>query len=331
MKSERYDLWKIEEYDYPLAFGFIPNIVSYLHGDEAVRPCILIFPGGGFRCVSQTEGEIVAKEFYNKGYNAFVLTYTTDFSLTVPLGTQPLEDASRAIRFIRMRAAEFHIDADKLVICGFSAGGHLAASVCVHYDDVIEENPQYKEISNRPDAAILSYPVIKAGKCSRYGSFYALCGDKPVEDEMMQYMSLEKHVTPDTPPCFIWQTATDEVVPVENSYVFAKSCKAAGVPFAHHVFSQGPHGLSLANEDWAAGRYGEEYTAEQTDLIMERVGDGRLEVSEKLKAQLFQEIKEKQERREERIAGCETNREVMIWPILAEQWLKRMLKIWCSH
>lgn len=325
MKSERYDLWKPEEYDYPLAFGFVPNIVSYLHEDDTVHPCMFICPGGAYRFVSQTEGEIVAKEFYQKGYNSFVLTYTTDFSLTVPLGTQPLKDASRAIRFIRKNAEEFHIDVDKLVICGFSAGGHLAASVCVHYDDVIEENPMYKAFSNRPDAAILSYPVIKTGKYSHYDSFYALCGDKPIEDEMMQYMSLEKHVTQSTPPCFIWQTTTDETVPVENSYVFAESCKAAGVSFAHHVFSRGQHGLSLANEDWAAGRYGENYTAEQTDLIMERVADGRLEVSERIKEQLLQVMKERQERREGRAASGEMNDEVMVWPVLAEAWLKTSL------
>ena len=91
--------------------------------------------------------------------NAFVLSYTTDITMSVPLHKQPLEDISRAVRFIRKNASKYNIDGKKLVIMGFSAGSHVCGSLAVHFDDVIENNPEYADISNRPDGVILSYPV----------------------------------------------------------------------------------------------------------------------------------------------------------------------------
>ena len=251
MKKETLAIWQKGEYQYPLAFGFVPKLVSYIHEEgEQARPCMLVVPGGAYCVVSPTEGEIVAMEFYEKGYNAFVLTYTTNPLMLEPLKDQPMRDLSRAIRFIRSRAGEFCIDPDRLVICGFSAGGHLCASVCVHFADISDE--VYEGISNRPDAAILSYPVITSGDKAHQGSIQALLGADATEAEL-KYMSLETQVTENTPPCFLWQTATDEAVPVENSYLFAQALKEKGITFAHHVFSCGKHGLSLANEKWAAG------------------------------------------------------------------------------
>ena len=222
--------------------------------------------------------------FIEKGYNAFVLTYTTNPLMLEPLKDQPMRDLSRAIRFIRSRAGEFCIDPDRLVICGFSAGGHLCASVCVHFADISDE--VYEGISNRPDAAILSYPVITSGDKAHQGSIQALLGADATEAEL-KYMSLETQVTENTPPCFLWQTATDEAVPVENSYLFAQALKEKGITFAHHVFSCGKHGLSLANEKWAAGDYGEPYTMEQTLAIAENVRNGNLEVPKEMKDRSF--------------------------------------------
>lgn len=277
MISERYLLWETSEYNYPMAFGFVPDIVSYLHEDTEKRPCILVVPGGGYRVVSPTEGEIVALEFYNKGYNAFVCTYTVNLCGLEPLREQPMCDLSRAIRYIRANSELFHVNEDQLTVCGFSAGGHLCGSVCVHYEDIKDENPKYAEISNRPDAAILSYPVITAGEKAHRGSFEALFGEGATEKEL-QYMSLENHVTQDTPPCFLWQTATDETVPVENSYLFAEACKANKVPYAHHVFSKGRHGLSLANEDWASGKFGGQYTLEQIECLVKAAEEGNVSI-----------------------------------------------------
>lgn len=207
-------LWSEEEYSYPLAFGFIPNIVSYIHDeDNANRPSIIVVPGGGYWGVSPTEGEIVALEFYEKGYNTFVLTYTTNLLMPVPLKMQPLKDISRALCMVRKNAKEFKINPNQVAICGFSAGGHLCGSIAVHHDDIEDNNELYQEYSNRPDATILSYPVITSGEKANRSSFVALLGKDATSDEL-EYMSLEKQVKETTPPVFLWHTVTDELVPV---------------------------------------------------------------------------------------------------------------------
>lgn len=327
MISERHNLWEPEEYTYPAAFGFVPNIVTYLHEDTEKRPCMLVVPGGGYCVVSPTEGELVALEFYKKGYNAVVCTYTINLLGIAPLKDQPMKDLSRAIRYIRANSEKLHIKEDQLTVCGFSAGGHLCGSVCVHYADVKEENPKYAHISNRPDSAILSYPVITSGEYAHRGSFESLFGQDATE-EQLHYMSLEKHVTPDTPPCFLWQTVTDETVPVENSYLFAKACKENGVPYAHHVFSKGKHGLSLANEDWASGNFGGQYTVEQIECLLKAMEEGALpmpeEVKERIKKEFGMDRQSIDERKEIPRIG-EPSEEVAVWPVLADVWLKSMM------
>ncbi len=257
-------LWKKEEYPYPYAGEFLPNLRAYLHEDGEERPAMLVIPGGGYAVVSPTEGEIVAKKFFEAGYQAFVLTYTTNMFQQVPLGKLPLRDASRGLRYIRKNAEQFHIRPNQIACCGFSAGGHLAASLAVHFDDPALAGEPDGEVSNRPDAVVLSYPVITSGELAHRGSFDQLLGRDASEEEL-DWASLEKHVTAHTPPAFLWQTFTDETVPVENSILFAKACREAGVPCELHLFMEGAHGLSLADEDWAEGRYGEDsiYNMEQ--------------------------------------------------------------------
>ncbi|MDR4946120.1 alpha/beta hydrolase [Neobacillus cucumis] len=243
---------------------FIPNVVTYIHEkDECKRPAMIVVPGGGYSIVSPTEGEIVAKEFYRKGYNAFVVTYTTNLLKTSSLWLQLLKDLSKAVMFVRKRAEQFNINSSNVVICGFSAGGHLCGSLAVHHNITeLVLDGEYEGINNRPDAVILSYPVITSGEYGHKDSFISLFGSDATEEEL-EYMSLEKHVTQKTPPNFIWQTAADELVPVENSYLFANACKEQGVVYKQHVFGNGRHGLSLANEDWASGHYGGDYTMQQ--------------------------------------------------------------------
>jgi len=163
---ETHSLWSKEEYRYPAAGTFIPNVVAYVHDDEEIRPAMIVVPGGGYILVSPTEGEIVAKAFYDKGYNAFVLTYTTNPSQKHPVKLQALKDISKAVRFVRKQASHFRIDPEKVVICGFSAGGHLCGSLAVHHDaeELQQTGPEYAGISNRPDAVILSYPVISCNR-----------------------------------------------------------------------------------------------------------------------------------------------------------------------
>lgn len=238
-------LWEDGEYQYEGAFGFVPNLHTYLHEDGKRRPCMLVAPGGGYRMVSPTEGEIVAKCFYEKGYQAFVLTYTTNFADIAPLKMQPLHDISRAVRLIRANADFYGVDMDKIYACGFSAAGHLIGSLCVHAGDVEDDNEKYKGISNRLNAAILSYPVVTSGEFAHRDSFRALLGNK--EETLSAKMSLENQVTKDTPPTFLWHTFTDGLVPVENSMLFATALCKAKVPVELHIFPKGAHGLGLGN------------------------------------------------------------------------------------
>ena len=276
MIGEKTAIWKEGEYCYPAAYGFVPFIVSYIHEDEEVRPGMLVAPGGAYRYASPYEGNLPALEFYRAGYNVFVLAYTVNHldELEAPLELQPLNDISRALRIIRGNSVRYHIDPLKIAVCGFSAGGHLCASLCVHHEDIKDPDPECDEVSNRPDAALLCYPVITSGEYANRESFRALLGEEPEEAELA-YMSLENHVTDDMPPCFLWQTATDDSVPVENSYLFAMACRKAGVPFAHHVFSEGIHGMSIATEEWLEGCYGESYTLEQIDRLILAIEQGK--------------------------------------------------------
>ncbi len=257
MKRQMIPLWTYAEYHYPYTGTFLPNIEAYLHEDGKTRPAMLVVPGGGYACVSATEGEIVAKRFYDAGYQAFVLTYTTNVLQLEPLLKQPLRDISRAVRCIHAHAEEWKTAYGQVVCCGFSAGAHLVGSLAVHYTDPVLAEEPHPELSNRPDAVLLCYPVITSGEKAHRGSFELLLG-KDAAEEQRTWASLENHVTPETPPVFLWQTLTDEAVPVDNSILFAKACRKAGVPCELHLFMEGAHGMSLANDDWASGNFGDD-------------------------------------------------------------------------
>ena len=320
MKTTTYQIWKPEEYFYEHAFGFVPNITSYIHEDDVKRPCILVVPGGAYCVVAPSEGELVALKFYEKGYQAFVLTYTVNYLQTVPLKLQPLQDISRTVRYIRGHAEEFAVIEDELTVCGFSAGGHLCGSLCVHYDDIQDPDEEYKKISNRPDSAILNYPVITSGEKAHRGSFIALLGEDASPEEL-EYMSLEKQVTEQTPPCFLWATATDETVPVENSEMYIQACREKGVPCAFHMFSSGQHGLSLADDDWANGVHMGLYTEEQLVGVMRKVQSGEIAVPERVRKEWEEEEKRQREGKERA-----PEPEVTVWPELADAFLKKLKK-----
>jgi acetyl esterase/lipase len=290
MKRFRENIWQDGEYTYEASYGFTPNVFAYLHNDDQQRDCMLVVPGGGYCMLASHEGELPAMEFFDRGMNVFVLSYTTDITMSVPLKKQPLNDISRAVRFIRKNAEKYNVEGKKLFIMGFSAGAHVCGSLAVHYKDVTDINPEFDKFSNRPDGVVLSYPVITTGEYTHQDSIRALLGNEPTAEEL-DYFSLEKHVTEDTPTCFVWQTQEDGLVPVENSYLFAQALRSKKVPFAHYVFPAGFHGLSVANDAYFKGWSGGEYTMEQTMRAAFSVKEGRgVNVSEKRKQELIDQF-----------------------------------------
>lgn len=208
------------------------------------RPLIVICPGGGYEHTSNREAEPIAFQFLSFGYNVAVLRYSVS-PATYP--TALLELTSSVI-YLKQNASKWHIDTDQIYICGFSAGGHLAASYGVfwHTEDFLSQTFGVSKDFLKPNGLILGYPVITSNEFAHRGSFQRLLGDK--EAELSEKMSLEKRVNEYVPRCFIWHTFEDTSVPLENSLLFAESLRKQGIPFEYHVFPKGHHGLALANK-----------------------------------------------------------------------------------
>lgn len=321
-------IWEDGEYDYPAAYGFRPNLRAFIHPDDGIiRGCMLVVPGGGYCMCTPFEGEAVALEYYGRGMNTFVLTYTTDITMSVPLKKQPMHDLSRAIRYIRKNSEAYNVDPKKITICGFSAGGHLCACNAVHFDEEEDVNDIYAGISDRPDAVILGYPVITAGEYTHIWSIQALVGKNPSAEEL-DYFSAEKNVKENTPPCFIWQTLLDTCVPVENSYLFAKALREKKIKFAQYVFPEGEHGLSLASKDIFTRKERGEYVLEQLGLTLEHIKNHtEINVSEERHEELMNQFfapKKENEGAPAQGAPVDYSGDVGMWPELAAVWLGRI-------
>lgn len=317
-------IWEKGEYSYEAAYGFVPHIHTYLHDDDEVRACLLLIPGGGYCMVCNVEGEPVVDVFYEMGMNVIVLTYTTDITMSIPLRKQPLMDASRAIRYIRKNSDRFKIDPNKISVMGFSAGGHLSASISVHYDDIKDVNEELNSYSNKPNGTLLGYPVITAGINTHQGSIISLVGYEPSEEEL-NYFSLEKHVNKNTPPCFCWQTVEDDLVPIENSMLYTEALQKNGVPHAFYAFPHGRHGLSVSTDRVKRDDFGEPYTFEQLDRVKEHIlNDTLIKVSDKRKKELKEQFFPEIEPEPVRANPDDFYEDVEMWPSLAKIWLKSM-------
>jgi acetyl esterase/lipase len=159
-----------------------------------------------------------------------------------------LNDAARAVRMVRARATEWNIDPTKVGIMGSSAGGHLTSTLLSHFDaGNAEAADPIDRQSSRPDLGVLCYAVITMGEFTHKGSKKNLLGDNPSE-ELVTLLSSELQVKADTPPCFIWHTWDDGVVPVENSMLFASALRKNKVPFDFHVYQKGAHGMGLGTK-----------------------------------------------------------------------------------
>lgn len=224
---------------------FRPFLEPFLVEGPEVRGAVVVCPGGGYGGRAAHEGAPIAQRLNAAGIHAFVLQYR----VAPNRHPVPLMDAARAVRLVRQHAAEWRVKPDHIAILGFSAGGHLTGSLAVHWKDApkgVEDEAAQQ--SCRPDAAVLCYPVLSSGTYGHRSSFNNLLGPD-AKQEALDYMSLEKQVTADTPPVFLWHTADDEGVPVENSLLFAMAARAQGVPVELHVYPHGKHGLGLSEAD----------------------------------------------------------------------------------
>ncbi len=236
------------------------NLVTYLHCDTPnskinPRRAIIVCPGGGYAYCCGREDEPIALPWMAEGFQAFVLHYGVEEHAA---NYEPLIEACLAVRYVREHAEEWNIDPAHIFITGFSAGGHCAASAGTLWNlpcvaDTFER--QYGDRDTRrgrPDATILCYPVITSGIWAHRPSFLKLCGKKDATEEEQARFSLEDFVDHDTAPAFLWHTADDGAVPVQNSLLYAMALAANHVPYELHIFPHGPHGLSLCDErTWA--------------------------------------------------------------------------------
>ncbi len=234
------------------------TLTTYVYDDSgdmtpAPRSAVVVCPGGGYKFLSEREAEPIVTRFLGAGFNVFLLRYSVKEKAK---DHEPLKQAAHAVAHVRKNAERYRIDPQRIFICGFSAGGHLAASCGILWNSPVlrEEFAGEPEGINRPDGMILSYPVITAGEYAHRGSIQNVSGNKDYGDAEIEEWSLERHVDPTTPPAFIWHTFEDKTVPIQNSLMLADALATSGVHFELHVFPVGVHGLSLANETVANGR-----------------------------------------------------------------------------
>jgi acetyl esterase/lipase len=215
---------------------------------------VVVAPGGGYGALAMDhEGRQVAAYFNAMGVSAFVLKYRLGPKYRHPI---ELGDAQRALRLVRSRAQEYGVNADRIGLMGFSAGGHLAATAGTRFDGGTASAPDpIDRASSRPDFLILGYPVItfETG-VTHAGSVRNLLGENP-DPKLIELMSNELHVTPETPPTFLFHTNADTGVVAENSVRFYLALRKAKVPAEMHIFENGPHGVGLALGDPALGAW----------------------------------------------------------------------------
>jgi acetyl esterase/lipase len=226
----------------------VPTLKVFLPApDKANGTSVIICPGGGYSSLAADhEGEAVAKALIEWGVTAFVLKYrlpNDESMLDKTIG--PLQDAQRAIQLVREKAKLWQLNPRQVGIMGFSAGGHLAGSATVHFDDPLIGNPL--KTSLRPDFSILAYPVITfTGEFAHKGSRERLLGKEP-NPAKVKYFSLEEQVTKKTPPVFLMHAKDDRAVNVENSMMFAAELEKKNIKHDMYLYDKGGHGFGLVN------------------------------------------------------------------------------------
>jgi acetyl esterase/lipase len=209
------------------------------------RAAIIVCPGGGYSRLAPHEGQPLAELFAAQGIVGAVLTYRHN----THRHPEPFSDAARAIRLMRHHATDLNLDPQRIGIMGFSAGGHLAATVAFQPDLYKEpEDDLARSHSARPDRVILGYPVISFGPLGHQGSAANLLGPNP-DPKMVEQLSNEKQITANAPPAFLFHTADDAGVPVQNSLMVAEAYTRHKIPYALHVYPKGRHGVGMATDN----------------------------------------------------------------------------------
>ena len=261
-----------------------------------MRPAVIICPGGGYLQVGDNEGEPTALKFASMGYHAFVLHYSSYnvsfedfFGLFSTLdGTKehadaflkkypprqenfypmPMLDIGRAFLLIREHCQEWHVDMDKIALCGFSAGAHNCAMYCTHWQEsILSEALHCKSEDIRPAALLLGYTISDYGVMNAQrkncpaatAEFFDIAntlftGTALPEGELAEKISPARHVTGHMPPTFLWSVADDALVPVQNTLYMALKLSEQGIPFEVHVFEHGAHGIGLGTQASASFR-----------------------------------------------------------------------------
>ncbi len=260
MKVETIDLYAYFNVKRPTedAQGYLTTYILDNILESRLRPAMLVFGGGGYRIIAAHEKEPALIKYLEQGFNGFSLEYSTTSTSTACFPAQLIEGAM-AVAYIKKNAKELHVDENHVAAMGFSAGGHMCGMMATMYDApevvaALGEDAKYARL----DAVVLCYPVITSGEKAHKGSFVLLSGNK---EELFERLSLEKNVTENSVPAFIWTTGNDNAVPTENSLYMAMAYRANGVPFELHIFEKGRcHGLSIATRECGAGLVDEPIT-----------------------------------------------------------------------
>lgn len=230
--------------------GGTATLKCFLHkGDGEMAPynqnlpAMIAVPGGGYHFVSEREGDPVAVEFFNRHYNAFTLVYDIAPAARYPLA---LTELACAVDYIKTHAEELHVDPKRVFAAGFSAGGHLVGCLANFYKNLPVSEANDKKLDAALTGIVLGYPVIAPG--THGGSFENLLGTKDMNAPEVQALSLEKTVTPDNPPCFIWTTAEDTCVDPMATVMYTTALIKNKVTVESHIFPYGWHGASVGDE-----------------------------------------------------------------------------------
>lgn len=222
---------------------YIPDAAPHANF-QTNRPAVIVLPGGAYRGLYGGEAEPIALRYVGHGTCAFVLHYSV-FPAVFP---QALLEVLTAIRYVRENAETFGIDVDRIAICGFSAGGHLACSTGVFWNhSCIDGMLEGDRTLYRPNKMILCYPVTTYE--SHHGSYKNLLrgGGEEMTEERIAMVSVEQHVSEDTPPAYIWHNYDDKGVSVGETFLFAKALHEHAVPVEMRIYPTGGHGTCLGN------------------------------------------------------------------------------------